>query len=212
MKGFICVLLGFAAVISSVCWAGPEPAVIQGPGLWTVDVKFEQPQQIMVRSTENNKPVRYWYVILTLTNNTAKEVEFVPCCELLTDTFRVVPACLGTNEAVFAQIKKRHQGAYPFLESIDQAGNRILCGEDNCKDIAIIWPDFDDKARSVKLFIKGLSNETAVVEHPTAKDEAGQPVKVFLRKTLELNYELSGDQSFRGNIAPLFKGKTWVMR
>jgi len=212
MKRYICVFLGVIALISTFCQAGPSPAVIQGPGLWTVDVKFEHPQQIIVRSAKDNKPQRYWYIILTLTNNTPREVNFYPKCQLMTDTFQIVSASNGSVAAVFEKIKTRHAAAYPFLESVSEAGNRILCGVDNAKDIAIIWPDFDEKASSVKLFVTGLSNETVVVNHPTAKDKDGRPLKVYLQKTLELSYDLKGDQSFRSQITPVFKSKTWVMR
>jgi len=44
-----------------------------------------------------------------------------------------------------------------------------------------------------KSLIAGLSNETVVIDHPTAKDETGKPAKVYLRKTLELSYKLGGD-------------------
>ena len=90
--------------------------------------------------------------------------------------------------------------------------NKILQGEDNTKDIAIVWPDFDVKAKSMKLFIAGLSNETAAIDHPVAKDEAGKPIKVFLRKTLELSYALGGDATLRSNANLIYKGKRWVMR
>ena len=212
MKSFICGFASVLIVLTSLCQAGPNPAVVQGPGLWTVDVKFERPQQIMLRSPENNDLQRYWYVILTVTNNTNAEVGFYPKCELMTDTFQVVPACKTVPERAFALMKSRHESLYPFLESTEQAGDRILCGSDNAKDIAVIWPDFDEKASNIKFFITGLSNETVIVEHPTAKNEDGQPLKIFLRKTLELTYDLKGDQSFRSEITPVFKAKNWVMR
>ena len=113
---------------------------------------------------------------------------------------------------VFKHIKKRHQSKYPFLESLEKAGNRILQGRDNTKDIAIIWPDFDAKAKNIKLFISGLSNETVAIDHPRAKDQSGKPVKVFLRKTLELSYAMRGDAAFRSQAMLMYKSKRWVMR
>jgi hypothetical protein len=92
------------------------------------------------------------------------------------------------------------------------ADNRILQGEDNAKDIVVIWRDFDTRATGFKLFVTGLSNETAVVNHPVAVDDAGAPVKVFLRKTLALNYALRGDPSLRDSVEVVHKEKTWVMR
>jgi len=91
-------------------------------------------------------------------------------------------------------------------------GNRILQGVDNAKDIAIIWPDFDIKAKQVGLFIAGLSNETVVIDHPTATDANAKPVKVYLRKTLMLNYAIAGDQRLRSEAKLTHKNTTWIMR
>jgi len=62
------------------------------------------------------------------------------------------------------------------------------------------------------VFITGLSNETAVIDHPVAKDEEGRPVQVYLRKTLELSYSIGGDASSRTYAKLTYKGKRWVMR
>jgi len=177
-----------------------------------VDVTFEHPQQIRLQLSGDNKPRRFWYTIITLTNNTNQDVDFYPRCELMTDTFQIIPAGSSTSAAVFEPIKKRHQSKYLFLESLERCGNRILQGEDNTKDIAVIWPDFDAKAKGIKLFIAGLSNETVAIDHPVVKDEAGKPSQVFLRKTLELSYSLAGDAALRSGTNLTYKGKRWIMR
>jgi hypothetical protein len=158
------------------------------------------------------KPRRFWYTIVTLVNRTNDDVDFFPKCELMTDTFQIVPAGRGVPPAVFDLVKRRHASKYPFLEPMDRADSRILQGEDNAMDLAIIWPDFDTQAKSIKLFITGLSNETIAIDHPVQKDDAGLPVKVFLRKTLELNYTLRGDPILRPDVSVVFKGKRWIMR
>jgi len=212
MKGFIYGTLAIFAVMACVCLAAPQPAIVPGPDDWTVEVTFEHPQQIMLQLAGDNKPRRFWYTLITLTNKTNRDVDFYPRCELMTDTFQIIPAGKDTPSAVFEQIKRRHQSRYPFLESLEKAGNRILQGQDNTKDIAIIWPDFDAKAKNIKLFITGLSNETVAIDHPVAKDKTGKPVKVFLRKTLELNYDIAGDPAFRSDAKLTYKDKRWVMR
>jgi hypothetical protein len=212
MKDFVYAILLILVVAACVSLAAPEPAIVQGPDEWTVDATFEHPRQIMLRLGGDKQPRRYWYMIITLTNKTNRDVDFYPKCELMTDTFEIVPAGKGTSSAVFEQIKRRHQGIYPFLESLERAGNRILQGEDNTKDIAIIWPDFDMQAKGIKIFIAGLSNETIAVDHPTAKDETGKPVKIYLRKTLELSYKLRGDAAFRSGAKLIYEGKDWIMR
>lgn len=212
MKGFLYGVLAVWAVTACVCLAAPQPAIVQGPGDWTVEVTFEHPQQIMLQLTGDNKPRRFWYTLITLTNKTNHDIDFYPRCELMTDTFQIIPAGKSTSEAVFEQIKRRHQSKYPFLESVEKTGNKILQGEDNTKDIAVVWPDFDAQAKNIKVFIAGLSNETIEMDHPTAKDKMGKPIKVYLRKTLELSYAISGDAALRSYAKLTYEGSRWVMR
>lgn len=214
MKRLFYGLFGIWAIVACTCQAAPEPAIVPAAGQWTVDTEFTHPQQIVLRKSSDNQDVRFWYIIVTLTNNTGSDVDFYPKCDLMTDTFQIIPAGRFVPTTVFEQISKRHKSRYPFLEALDKAGNKLLQGEDNTKDIAIIWPDFDIKASSIGLFITGLSNETAVVQHPILKDETGQPVKVFLRKTLEIDYTLrsAGTPALRSNVSLDFKGKCWIMR
>ena len=212
MRSLVYAISALWAVIACVCLAAPEPAVVPGPDQWTIDTVFTHPQQIVLQSSGDNQPRRFWYTIITLTNNTDSDVEFYPKCDLMTDTFRIVPAGKGVTPAVFGHIKKRHQSRYPFLEPLESVGNKIPQGEDNARDVAIIWPDFDVQAKNIKVFITGLSNETVAVDHPVAKDETGKPLRIFLRKTLELSYDLRGDPSLRSDSDLAYQGKRWIMR
>ena len=212
MKSFVYGTFAILAVMACVCLAAPEPAIVQGPGDWTVDITFEHPQQIMLQLSGDNKPKRFWYTLITLTNKTTHDVDFYPRYELMTDTFQITPAGKGVSTAVFEQIKRRHQSRYPFLESLEKTTSKILQGEDNTKDIVIIWPDFDAQAKNIKIFITGLSNETVAIDHPVNKDDRGKPVKVYLRKTLELSYGISGDPALRSYAKLTYNGKRWVMR
>jgi hypothetical protein len=212
MKRFLCGIAGILAIAACACLAAPEPAVVQPPGLWTANIEFSHPQQLVLTQGPDNKPIRFWYTVITLTNNTGRDVDFYPKCDLMTDSFKIIPAGKLVPPSVFSLIKQRHRSRYPFLEPLDRAGNTILEGEDNTRDIAIIWPDFDTKAKNIKIFITGLSNETAVVNHPVSKDQAGEPVKFFLRKTLELNYALRSDAALRSDTSLVYKGKRWIMR
>lgn len=210
ITGFaLCVVSLFSA---SVC-AYPTPAGVQGMDEWTFHVTYSQPQQIMFRVGDTDQMQRYWYVILSVTNEgPLDEVSFYPNCELVTDTFQVIPAGRNVPGAVFEAVKLENQGSFPFLESLDFTERRIARGQDNARDFAIIWPDFDPKAKQVSLFIAGLSNETAVVEHPELKDEQGNPKKIFLRKTLQLKYAVAGDERLRAQAVMKEIEKNWVMR
>ena len=212
MKSIIYGLLGVFALTACLLAAVPEPAIVQGPMQWTINTEYTNPQKIFIRRTSDNKPIVFWYIILTLTNETGNDVGFYPECDLMTDTFQIIPEGEGVIPPIFEQIKQLHKNQYPFLESLDQTDNKLLQGEDNAKDIAVIWHDFDKNANKITLFITGLSNETAVVNNPVAKDENGQPLKVYLRKTLELNYAVKNDPTSRAGTNVSFEGKRWIMR
>ena len=200
-----------AAVLASLSLAAPKPAIVQRPGQWTLEIRYEHPQQIVLPGGPNGES-RFWYMILTVTNRTGQDVEFYPKCDLMTETFQVVPAGRGVPPVVFERIRQRHQGVYPFLESAQTVNSRLLEGEDNAKDIAVVWQDFDPQATSFQVFISGLSNETAVVSHPVAVDNTGRPIPVYLRKTLELAYGLRGDPTLRPSAEVVYKDFDWVMR
>lgn len=209
------LLLSVAAVIflaETAAFCAPEPAVVPGANQWTLNIVFTQPEQITVKISDQEKAQRFWYIIITVTNNSKIDVPFYPGCELLTDTMQVIPAYRDTRNIVFDKIKARHKKKFPFLESLEYAGNKILQGQDNTKDFAIIWPDFDAKAKNISLFIAGLSNEIKAVDHPTKKDPNGNPEKIYLKKTLELQYSIGGDEELRESGTLAFKGKRWVMR
>ncbi len=212
MKRFFYGALVISAVITCISLAAPEPAIVPAPGQWTLDMEFTHPQQIVMPWGSDNQPGRFWYTIITLTNNTDNDISFYPQCDLMTDTFQITPEGKAVTPAVFRQIKNRHKSRYPFLEPLVKAGDKILQGEDNTKDIAVVWPDFDSKAKNVKLFIAGLSNETVAINHPVVKDQDDKPVKVFLRKTLELSYAFKGDPALRSGAVLTYTGKRWIMR
>ena len=205
---FVTALLLFTTGISM---AYPTPATVQNPDQWTLKVKYAQPEQILLEL--NGQRQRFWYLIVTVTNDSGfEDISFYPACELVTDTFQVIPAGKKVQKGVFDAIKLKHQGSYPFLESLDFKDHRIFSGEDNTRDFVIIWPDVDPKARQVNLFISGLSNETAIIPHPVLKDDAGNPQSIFLQKTLQLTYALAGDQSLRATATMKKIETNWVMR
>ena len=211
MKSYLVCGTVLTAILAGLCMAAPKPAIVQRPGHWTLDVRYEHPQQLVLPWGPTGEQ-RFWYMIVTVTNRTGMDVEFYPKCDLMTDTFQIVPAGRAVPPMVFDEIRQRHAGRYPLLESLQSVPNRILEGEDNARDIAIIWQDFDPQATSFQVFISGLSNETAVIAHPVARDGNGNPVPVYLRKTLEATYGLRGDPALRSSVEVVYKGQDWVMR
>ncbi len=220
MKGFILKTLIAVSIMVCVCLAAskpvtggaPEPAIVPHPGDWTVNATFTHPQQIILRNAPGAPAQRYWYVILTVINKTGRDADFFPRCDLMTDTFHISPAGRGVSPAVFDRIKEQHLTDFPFIEPLEKVSSKLLQGEDNAKDLAIIWPDFDPNAKKVKIFITGLSNESAAVKHPILMGDNGLPKLVFLRKTLELSYNIKGDPATRATADLTYAGKRWIMR
>jgi hypothetical protein len=212
MKHLVFVFV-FVVAIAAQSLAAPKPAAVQRAGQWTFDVRYSQPLQISVRLPGQQEPMRFWYTILTLTNNTTEEeVPLVLQCQLVTDTFKTLPAGKNVRREVFEKIKLKHQGQYPFLESMDIKDTRLRKGIDNARDIVVIWPDFDPAAKQVNLFIAGLSNEATVVDHPTQKDAEGKPTRVYLQKTLQLIYGNPTDPALQSRASLVPIKQDWVMR
>jgi len=210
---FILIIAFILSGMAIDAGSAPKPVSVQRAGQWTLDVQYSQPLQIAVGIPGQPIPQRFWYIILTMTNNASKEeASLIPSCELVTDTFKTIPAGKNVPKEVFEQIKAKHEGQYPFLESMDFPDMRIRRGADNARDIAIIWPEFDPKANIISLFIAGLSNEATVINDPVKKDEAGAPVKVYLQKTLQLNYLNATDPALREQAGLTFQKQSWVMR
>jgi hypothetical protein len=212
-KQIAAIVIGIIGIASAVYAAFPKPAIVQKPNEWTLTVQYEHPRLITLEVPGRPGPERFWFLILSLTNESDhSEVPFIPKCELVTDNFEIIPAGFGVPKGVFETIKLQYQGSYPFLESLDFADNRVHRGKDNTRDFVVIWKDFNLKAKEVSFFIGGLSNETAVVEHPTKTDEHGQPVKVFMQKTLQLHYRVGTDPALREQAFLEFIDLQWVMR
>jgi hypothetical protein len=211
MKSYLLYGTVVTSLLAGLCMAAPTPALVQRPGHWTLNVRYEHPQQLVLPWGPRGEQ-RFWYMIVTVTNRTGMDVEFYPQCDLLTDTFQIVPAGRGVPAVVFDMVRQRHASRYPLLESLQSVPNRVLVGEDNARDIAIIWQDFDPQATGFKVFMSGLSNETAMIAHPVARDADGNPVPVFLRKTIEMSYGLRGDPGLRQSVEVVYRGQGWVMR
>jgi hypothetical protein len=208
-------------VFYSILWVGvlsgfvvgwPRPSALPEKGRWTLDITYEHPVLIQVPDASSGQPKRFWYMIFSVANlSSEEEVPFYPKFELVTDTFQVLQAGIGETFGLFDLVRARHQGQYPFLESLDFDDHRILKGKDNRRDFVVFWPDFDLRAKQVRFYLGGLSNETAAVEHPTRK-EGGRAVQVYLQKTLQLMYSIGADPELRGQASLRFEGQDWVMR
>jgi hypothetical protein len=209
-KGFGLAGTAILLVATVAAWAYPEPAVVQDIKQWTLTVEYSQPEQLMLRM--GNTVQRYWYIILTVTNlSDFDEVSFYPDCELITDTFKLIPADRSVPKVVFEVVQQRNKGRYPFLASLDFIDHRIFKGDDNARDFAIIWPILTSGQRNQPVY-RRLSNETPPCRFPKASSPRRKKRTVVLQKTLQLKYAIGGDEKLRETAVLKEISSDWVMR
>ncbi len=201
----------------------------QGARSWQLDFDFVDPQTITVKLPGADKPQTFWYMLYTVTNNTGREVPFLPRFELMTNTMRVLPGDPGVHPLVFAAIQKRHRPTHPLLVEPVKMMGRLLQGADNARSSVVIWPQFDIKANQFTVYVAGLSGEAKLLPNPDYKPgqpeyktktlPSGATVRVpvnlryfTLRKTLALRYLLPGDLKTRDTAHAGRLGMEWIMR
>ncbi len=216
MKHWMLVACLGLVLITSMAVAAPQPAIVQGPGLWTAKVTYEPLRQIQYQPNTRTQPQRYWYTILTIENPSQDDVQFYPKFDLVTDTVQVIPAGRQVPSGLYVKLLQNFSNQYPLLKALPSLINELAAsdnllrqGSDNAVDVLVIWPDFDPLASQISLYFTGLSNETAVVEIPQV---AGDNDRVFLRKTLELTYDLRSQSEYRYDMDAVFNELQWVMR
>jgi hypothetical protein len=139
----------------------------------------------------------------TVTNNTDKEQLFLPALELLTQDGRIIRNDFKIPRSVFEAIKKREGDR--FLQPAALVGGELRLGPDQAKDGVAIWPEPSPEMGHFSIFVSGLSGETATVKGPDGKD-------IILRKTLQLNYLIRGDDIYPGEDEVNENPSEWVMR
>jgi hypothetical protein len=139
----------------------------------------------------------------SVTNDTDREQLFLPAFELLTEDGRVVRNDINIPRRAFDEIKKR-EGAR-FLEPAHKIGGELRIGPDQAKDGVAIWPEPASEMGQFSIFVSGLSGETATVPGPDKKP-------TILRKTLQLNYLVRGDDVYPGEDEVNENPEQWVMR
>jgi hypothetical protein len=162
--------------------AYPEPAIITTA--WQFDIEFDRPRVISVRTPGTQQVREYWYLPYTVTNNTGEDRLWVPQVTIYNSAGEVVSAGKGIPPVVFDRIKQQLENE--LLERPINVVGQLLQGADNARDSVFIWPVSKEDVDSSRVFIGGLSGETALVEDPAGGDP------ILLRKTLLLEYQTPG--------------------
>ena len=135
-----------------------DPNLIKGDK-WTLDFQYEPPTAIVVKTPDGTKQV-FWYVVYTVTNNSAEKHDFVPAFTLMSDTGVVRKA--GIYPIAYEAIKMNRK--IPFLENAMKMIGPIEPGVDNAKTGVAIFAPLDTRADRISIFVEGLSGQ--YIERP----------------------------------------------
>jgi hypothetical protein len=189
---------------------GSFPRPSPNPITWELKFKHSMPKRIVV-DVPGGAPQAFWYMTYTVTNNTGQERSFLPFFEMLTDDGKVIRSDRNIPRQVFDTIKAREKNK--LLQPFTQIGGEIRLGEDEAKDGVAIWKEPMPEMGTFSIFLTGLSGEAARLKDAEGKDVRdadGQPI--ILRKTLQLNYYVRGDEVYPGLDEVNSKSEAWVMR
>ncbi|MBV8779918.1 MAG: hypothetical protein JO353_00840 [Phycisphaerae bacterium] len=205
--------IALSCSISSICAAAeeayPKPSAV--PISWELKFEHSVPARIVVETPDSPTPQAYWYLTYTVTNNTNQEQMFLPFFEMVTRRGNVIRSDKNIPQPVFDAIKRK--SGNKFLEPFTKIGGELRLGEDEARDGVAIWKEPDPRMGNFTIFVGGLSGEAVQM-----KDENGQPAKdasgnpIILRKTLQLNYIIRGDEVFPGQDEVDVKSEDEVMR
>ena len=216
--------LGFSLTAAPTARAGDFPEPSPYPISWELDFQHERPKRIVV-TLPNQGNRAFWYMTYSVVNKTDEDRMFLPVFELVTRDGKVHRSDKGVPLRVFEEIKRRERAKYPFLEPHYRVVGTLRVGEDQAKDGVAIWPEPMSEMGNFAIYVSGLSGETV-----TMKMVNGNPVKVkpeniamelkgvadkdvvILRKTLQLNYVIFGDEVYPGMDEVNVRPEAWVMR
>ena len=213
--------LGLSA-LPSPCLAGDFPEPSPYPITWELKFDHKTPKRIVVTIPGVGNRA-FWYLTYTVTNDSSEEQSFLPEFVMVTKDGKQHASSKNVPYKVFEQIKRAEGKKY--LEPASKVEGTLRVGEDQARDGVAIWPEPMAEMGHFSVFISGLSGETV-----TLKMVNGKPVKVkperisqelkgvkredviILRKTLQLNYVIFGDDVYPGLDDVNVRPEQWVMR
>ena len=200
----------------------PEPSPY--PISWELDFQHDKPKRIVVTIPGQGNRA-FWYMTYTVTNNTDEDRMFLPVFEMVTRDGKVHRSDKGVPLRVFEEIKRLERARYPFLQPHYKVVDTLRVGEDQAKDGVAIWPEPMSEMGNFSIYVSGLSGETVTMKmvngvpvrvkpENTALELKGVDEKdvIILRKTLQLNYVVYGDEVYPGLDEVNVRPQAWVMR
>ncbi len=190
--------------------AGSFPQPSPYPITWELKFTHGAPKRIVVE-LPGQAPQAFWYMTYSVTNTTDEPRTFLPVFEMVTNDGQVIRSDRNVPYKVFTEIKAREKSKY--LEHFTQIGGEVRIGEDEARDGVAIWKEPMPEMGSFSIFLTGLSGEIARL-----KDAEGNDLKnakgetIILRKTLQMNYYVRGDEVYPGRDDVNTRSEAWVMR
>lgn len=170
---------------------------------WEFAFTWRTASRIVVEVPGKTTPQAYWYLPYTVTNNTGAERMFMPDFELVAPDGKVHRSDTNISPTVIAAIRVREGNK--FIVSSTEASGELRLGPEQAKYGVAVWPEPAFRMERFAILVAGLSGESTRV-----KSAAGE--ETLLRKTLQLNFHINGDEFYPGEDKVNEKPYEWIMR
>ena len=226
MRRALALLLCLSAAIAAFARAAVAqeyPVPSPYPISWELDFRHEKPKRVVVQ-IPGQGPRAFWYLTYSVTNNGSQDQQFLPTFELVTRDGKIIKSDQNIPPRVFETVKKRQGNR--LLEPHFKIGGVLRVGADQARDGVAIWPEPMSEMGSFSIYVSGLSGENVTLKkNPDGEmvrvkpERIAQELKgvkdediVILRKTLQLNYVVYGDEVYPGLDEVNVRPEAWVMR
>jgi len=204
------LLVPALSLLSAFAPAADIPQPSPYPVSWELTFEHAAPKRLSV-ALPGQAPQAFWYMTYSVTNKTDQARTFLPVFEMLTEDGKVIRSDRNLPYKVFTEIKAREKNR--FLEHFTQIGGEVRIGEDEARDGVAIWKEPNPEMGTFAIFLTGLSGEAVRLkdaEGKDIKDAKGQAI--ILRKTLQMNYFVRGDEVYPGQDEVNSRPEAWIMR
>lgn len=174
-----------AAALVPALGLAPEPDPV--PKRWQLAVTPGELRVAYVDSADG--AAAYLYFTYSVTNNTGKDLEFVPSFEMATDSGDIAASGVGVSPRVTDAIIESLE--HPFLQDQVDILGPIQQGPENAKFGVVIWPVADFDADEIRVFGAGFSGETDSIE--LTDPRTGKARRLIFRKTLMMRFGTPGE-------------------
>lgn len=201
------LVVAVALVSSGTVWLPQAKAELPEPSsypiTWQLKFEYGKPTRIVVQVPGKSAPQAFWYLPFSVTNTTDRERMYFPVFELVTEEGKIIRSDKNIPVAVVNEVRK--QQGNRFLQPLLQTSGELRLGEDETKHSAAIWAEPEPRLGRFSILVSGLSGESTKVKNAKNED-------VILRKTLQLNFFIRGDEVYPGEDEVNENASLWIMR